>query len=452
VAVGGGIAGLSGARAALDAARRAGVDLDVVVLEASERAGGKLWTEEVDGLRVEWGPDSLLAHKPRGVGLIQELGLAGGLVPVSPEARRGFVLRAGELRPIPAGTIMGVPVAAAALRAAVRSGLLTAPGAARAALEPLLPPARDATEPTVAELARRRLGGDAADHLIEPLVRGVFGGPGAEVGAWSAFPQAEGRRSLTLALRRSRGGPPRFVALRGGFGRLVDALVAALPPDAVRTGIAAGSIEPVDHGFVVRSGDGDVLADAVLLTAPAPGSAELLAEVSPTSSSALAAVRYGASAVVVLRYAHGALGRSMDGSGYLVDPDEGLAVAACSWFSAKWPHAAGGADGAVLRPIVTDPAALAVPDGDLVERVVREVGTTMRARRDPDVVRMIRWERSLPVFGPGHRQRIRSAVAALPSHVALAGAFLGAVGIPDCVASGEEAARHLVGALAGSRP
>jgi len=447
VVVGGGISGLAGARAALEAARRAGVGLDVVVLESTERLGGKLWTEDVDGVRVEWGPDSFMAHKPRGVGLVEELELADELVPVSADARQGFVLRGGELRPIPPGMVMGVPVTARGLQAAVRSGLLTASGAARAALEPGLPPLREPNEPTVARLARRRLGREAADHLVEPLIRGVFGAPGAEIGAWSAFPQARGARSLALALRRSRSGAPAFLGLRGGFGLLVEALVAELPEDSVRSGAPVNAITPDGAGFVVHSEACDVGADAVLLAAPAPASGALLADVAPASSRALAAVRYGASAVAILRYPQGSLGRAPDGSGYLVDPAEGLSHAACSWFSSKWPHAVGGgAD--VLRPIVTDPSALALPDEDLMDHVVREVGTVMRPRTDPDLFRMIRWSSSLPVFGQGHGERIRTAVDALPPFVAVAGAFLGAVGVPDCIASGEDAARRLVGALA----
>jgi oxygen-dependent protoporphyrinogen oxidase len=442
--VGAGIAGLAGAQAAIAEARRAGIDVRVTVLEAGERIGGKLWTEEADGVTVEWGPDSFLAAKPRGRGLAEELGV--GLVPVAAGARRAFLLRSGRLKPIPDGLVMGVPTTAGSLRTAVREELVSLPGAARAAVEPLIPGGSigEPDEPAAA-VARRRLGREAADRLVEPLLRGVFGAPGTEIGVRSAFPMAVGNRSLVRALRRRPGGGAQFLGVRGGFGRLVDALVSALPAGSVRAGASVVSIRPAaGGGFEVITDAGAELGDAVLVATPADAAAAMLAGIAPESSAALRDVRYGASAVVVLRYPSTV--RVPDGSGYLVDPEEGGTVAACSWFSSKWPDLAGGR--VVFRAVVTDPSRLAAPDDELRDRVAAEVSRTIGARTGPDVVRMRRWEQALPVFGPGHGERMRAATAALPDGIALAGAFLGAVGVPDCIESGESAARGLIGHLA----
>jgi len=446
VVVGAGIAGLAGARAAIAEARRAGIDVRLTVMEAGERAGGKLWTEEADGVTVEWGPDSFLAAKPRGRGLAEELGV--GLVPVALGTRRAFLLRGDRLRPLPGGLVMGVPTTGGALRAAVRGGLLSVAGAARAAIEPLIPgrPIGEPDEPAAA-VARRRLGREAASRLVEPLLRGVFGAPGSEIGVRSAFPQAAGNRSLVRSLRRRPGGGAQFLGIRGGFGRLVDAVVATLPEGSVRTGAPVAAIRPAagDRYEVVTDGSAEP-ADAVLVAAPAGAAAAMLSGIAPEASAPLRDMRYAASAVVILRYPAGSAIRTLDGSGYLVDPEEGGAVAACSWFSSKSPDLAGGR--VVLRAVVTDAGRLAAPDNELRDLVAAEVSRTMGARTDPDLVRMRRWEQALPVFGPGHGDRVRDALSALPDGIALAGASLGAVGVPDCIESGESAARTLIGRLA----
>jgi protoporphyrinogen/coproporphyrinogen III oxidase len=444
VVVGGGIAGLAGARAALAAAAAAGLGLRATVLEASGRAGGEVWTEEVDGTPIDWGPDSFIASKPRGSELAAELGLGNDLIPVAPG--RSFLLRGGRLLPIPPGTALGVPVRPAALVEAVREGLLTLWGALRAAAEPALPP-MDGREPSAKELARTRLGGEVADRLVEPLLRGVFGAPGSRIGAWAAFPQAAGARSLVLALRSSRPRPS-FVSIRGGMGRLVDALVAELPAGTIRLNRAAVGFEAGRGGFRVRTSGGPLAADAVLVAAPAPAAAAVLRAAAPRTAGRLSGISYGASAVVLLRYPPRSLAHPLDGSGYLVDPSGPGVVAACSWLSTKWPHLDDGR-GPWLRAVVTDTAALELPDDELRSRAAAEVGGVVRARAEPSVTRIVRWNPALPVFGPGHRDRVRSAVAALPPGIALAGASLGAVGVPDCIASGEEAARRLVGTLAG---
>ncbi|HXJ67170.1 MAG TPA: protoporphyrinogen oxidase [Actinomycetota bacterium] len=454
IVVGGGVTGLAGARAAVLAARGAGIDLEVVVLEASDRLGGKLFTEVVDGVTIEWGPDAFLAAKSRGRGLAEELGLGGDLVPVAPGGRRAFVLRGGTLHQFPEGLVMGVPTSTRAARRAVRAGLLSWGGAMRAAVEPLLPgrPIGDPDEPA-ATVVRRRLGRDAAVRLVEPILRGVFGVPGSEVGVRTALPRAVGQRSLARALRPPAGaaadsdGSP-FLALRGGFGSLVDTLAGTLPAGSIRTGSSVVSVSAsgTDGFEVTRDGAEALSADAVLLTAPAAATASALDPLAPLAAALFREVRSSPSAVIVLRFPEGSLVRTLDGSGFLVDPDEGLATAACSWYSSKWPHLAGGR--LVLRAVVTDPGRLGAGDDELVHRVAGELGRVMGAQAEPDLVRIHRWEQALPVFAPGHQDRMRQAVDALPERVAVAGAFLGAVGIPDCIESGETAARSLVETLA----
>jgi oxygen-dependent protoporphyrinogen oxidase len=341
---------------------------------------------------------------------------------------------------------MGVPTTVGAARRAVGAGMLSWAGGVRAAVEPLLPgrPIGDPDEPA-ATVVGRRLGREAAVRLAEPLLRGVFGAPSTEVGVRSAYPRAVGHRSLARALRppARTSDEPQFLALRGGFASLVEALAASLPPGAIRTATPVGPVTaPDDGGFDV----GGLRADAVLLTAPAGATAASLVRIAPEAAATLREVRYGGSAVVVVEFPADALVRTLEGSGFLVDPEDGLSIAACSWYSSKWPHLTGGRT--VLRAVVTDAGHLQADDDLLARRAAAEMGRVMGARSEPKLVRMRRWDRALPIFAPGHHDRIRRALGELPEHVGMAGAFLGAVGIPDCIEAGEAAARRLVTALA----
>jgi len=446
VVVGGGIAGLAAARAARATARTEGLALDVTLLEASDRLGGKVMTEPVDGVPLDWGPDSFLAVKPRGRELAEELGLGSDVVRTGPAAGRAYLVVGGDLRAMPAGLVMGVPARLSALVEAVRRGILSPLGALRAAVEPLVTKAmpREASAGTV---ARARLGPEAADRLVAPLVRAVFGAPADEVAAETAFPWATGRSSLRpSAAARPRSDGATFLGIRGGMGRLVDALVNDLDDVEMRTGCPAQSIDRGEGRYAVRAGGAVLEADAVILATTAPEAATLLRTVAPQASRSLASVDYSASAVVLMRFAHGTLGRPLDASGYVVAPDEEGVVTACSFLPAKWPNLRAPA-GVWLRAVVTDSDALALPDEGLKHRVAIEVGATMRARGGAEPVLMRRWWRALPVYAPGHGRRIAAARAGLPRHIALAGAYVDGVGLPDCIRTGEEAARALVRAL-----
>src|SRR4051794_2604221 len=106
VVVGGGISGLAAAY------RLVGQGAEVVVVEQSDRLGGKLRTGEIAGGPVELGADAFAVRDPAGrpsaaVELVTAVGLADSLV--YPAIQRAAIAVGGELRPLPGGTLMGVP-------------------------------------------------------------------------------------------------------------------------------------------------------------------------------------------------------------------------------------------------------------------------------------------------------------------------------------------------------
>ncbi|MCW2543926.1 MAG: hypothetical protein JWM40_1478, partial [Frankiales bacterium] len=139
-----------------------------VVIEGAAQVGGKLRRSEVGGVMVDEGADSMLRRVPYGVDLAE----ASGLRLVSPTTGAGLWTR-GRVRPMPTGTVMGVP---ADLRAVARSGVLSARGLAAAAVD-LLRPGRELVEDVaVGELVARRVGREVVQRLVDPLLGGVYAG------------------------------------------------------------------------------------------------------------------------------------------------------------------------------------------------------------------------------------------------------------------------------------
>src|SRR5690349_2564388 len=182
IIVGGGIAGLAAAWHLHSRTPRR----TVVLLEEGCRVGGKLLTDEIDGFVLEAGPDSFLAAKEQAAALIGELGIEAQIVPTRGDTRGSYVLWNGYLHPIPEGLSGLVP---ARLGPVFRSRLLSARGKARLALDYVLPPGKGCNDESLASFISRRLGVEAYERLVEPLMAGIYAGDGQQLSLNATFPQ-----------------------------------------------------------------------------------------------------------------------------------------------------------------------------------------------------------------------------------------------------------------------
>ena len=123
---------MSGLSAAYELRKR---KRSVLVLERDTRPGGIILTERVGEFIIDAGPDSLLVQKPAAVALCNELGLGDRLFPTK-LPRTAFVLRDGELHPLPAASILGFPTRLGPL---VKSTLFRTPAKFRMAAEVMIP-------------------------------------------------------------------------------------------------------------------------------------------------------------------------------------------------------------------------------------------------------------------------------------------------------------------------
>ncbi|HEY8552230.1 MAG TPA: protoporphyrinogen oxidase [Thermaerobacter sp.] len=489
--VGGGIAGLAAALRLLELARSHGVSLDVRVIEAAQRVGGKVQTERVGGFVIEQGPDSLVTSKPHGVQLVRRLGLEGELVAPGPAAGRTFIVHRGRLRPMPQGFSLGVPLSARALWSSPLFGLR---GKLRASLEPWLPPRRDGADESIAAFLRRRLGREVAERLAAPLLAGVASGDPESLSIQATFPQlvrlerefgslmrgmarqrrrsgtnGPNRDSASHTARDGEGGRRRpdalrspFVTLRGGLGRLpveVARRIAVLGGRIV-PGTRVVAVEPVPSGgaggrpaaYRLHAADGGrETVDGVVLAVPAWVAASLVEPFLPAVAERLAAIPYKSTAVVALAYPQERAGR-LDGSGFIVPPEEQRFITACTWVSSKWPGTAPPGM-ALLRAFAGRPGEdpLVLPDEELVARVRADLAELAGVAGEPALVRVYRWPRAMPQYPVGHLDRMAAVRAALQEHprLVLAGAGYFGVGVPDCIRQGEAAAGALWAILQG---
>lgn len=435
--VGGGISGLA---AAWEISADPGVE--VTVLEAADRLGGKIHASPFAGRVVDEGADAFLQRVPEALDLCAEIGLDDL---VEPETGSAFVYVDGHLRRLPGGLVLGVPARFDELDEA---GILTSWGLARARHEVELDREPLTGDAAIGALIRRRYGSEVADRLVGPLLGGINAGSIDDMSLDAVAPQlaAAARRpgSIATALAETlpppgTTPPPVFAAPAGGMGGLIDALAAALE----RRGVAFG----LGHRVTELPDD----ADGVLVTVPADAAAGLVRPRSADAADILAGISFASVVFTTLAYRAGDVGRALDGSGFLVPRTAGRTITAASWSSTKWARLAG--DPVILRVSAGhagDDRAISLDDAQLLSAIADDLAVIMGIHAAPVEHRITRYPNGFPQYEVGHLDRIealeRSLRDAAPD-VAVCGMAHRGVGIPACIREARGAARSLVGRL-----
>jgi oxygen-dependent protoporphyrinogen oxidase len=462
VIVGGGIAGLSAAWYLQREAARQGLSLRYSLLEASERWGGKIRSERIEGVGggptiIETGPDSFLTRKPWALALARELGLDDHLQYLDARGLRTYTLLRVRLVPLPTAWNLLAP---SQWTPFLQSPLFSLRGKARICLEPLIPPRRDGADESLGQFVRRRLGGEALNRAAEPLMAGVYNAPADEQSLRATFPQfatlerqyGSVIRGLRATRQKSDGkNTPPFVALDGGSELLVQRLVARLTGDMRLQREVVGVVRNGNGAYDVRLDDGSQLhADALILACPAFVSARILRESVPDAAELLAGIGSSGIGSVYLGYRRGDVPHPLDGAGVVIPSSEGRRIDGMTWVSSKWPTRAP-QDLALLRVYFGGPATrdtLGLDDAALLALVREELDTILGVHAAPLFQRVFRVRDGYPRYTVGHLERVAAIERALPAGLYVTGASYRGVGVPDCVRQGQEAASHVLSALA----
>jgi len=454
--VGGGVTGLAAARAGLDAG------LAVTLLEASPGYGGKLVLGHVAGSTVDLGAESILARRPEGIAMAKAVGLAEDLV--HPATTAAGIWSRGELHPLPAGQLMGVP---GDLRALSASGVLGSRGLARAQADRVMPKTPVTEDIAVGEYIARRLGREVVDRLVEPLLGGVYAGHADKLSLRATVPQlaplaaagtplSTGVRDLLAkgaATASATGEAPKpvFAGIRGGVGRLPGAIAADVAKRGaeLRTDLAAKSLRRTESGWRAELSDGTFVdCDLIVLTVPAYVARDLLSDPAPTAAGELAEIEYASMAITTFAFHRSALADVPPGSGFLVPPVDGRSIKAATFSSVKWPwlaHSAG--DLVVLRTSLGrhgEDEILERADEELTKAALADLAEAVGLTSAPVDRHVQRWTDALPQYAVGHLDRVARIRAALPPGLAVAGAAYDGVGIPACIASAGTAVSTLI--------
>ncbi|MCE7989765.1 MAG: protoporphyrinogen oxidase [Caldilinea sp. CFX5] len=435
--VGGGIAGLSAAWQLQQ------LGIPYTLLDAAPRLGGMIQTATFDGFVAEGGPETFITRKPELWQLALQLGLQERMEPITSETSGAAVLHDNKVLRVPLSPLLFLT-----------TPLLSWRGKLRMMAEPFIPPRRDDEDETLANFARRRLGAEASERLISPILSGIYN---SDADRQSILTTASVMRDLekhgsliqgTLATMRKRRAqqksgvtlPPRSVSFANGAQELVDALAQRLT-GAVQLNTRITRLERKAERYIATLSNGELLhADALIIAIPANAATGLLQELAPTAATLLAQIRFASIGVATLGFRTAAMRTAPPVTSLMIPRRARRQIDAVLWRPQRAP-----AGYTLLRVFFggAAPHLLDLDDNALVAAIRTELRDLLTITDEPVAQRIFRWPNGFPQADVGHLHLVDRIEAALPPTIALAGNSYRGIGVPDCVRQGTQAAERL---------
>lgn len=465
VVIGGGISGIAAAYWASQSG------FEIILLEASDRLGGVLSTIHDGPYLVESSADNFATMIPEALELSKLCGLESEMIQPESENRQAFVVRNGALHPIPLGFSLMQPTR---LRSMLATRTLSWRGKLRLLGEYWVAK-RDASEDESLEsFVTRRLGKEAYENLVEPIVSGIFTADPKTLSMQATMRQfvemerkhgglirgalaARKQDAAAIAKKASGARYDQFVAPAAGMSDWVQKLAMRLPTNSVRLQTPVESLHrtnnpsnPIAKPWEIQLGNGQpsIHADAVILATPAAVAARLLSTELPVASTLIAAIPYASSAVAAVIVNRSELSGRTDGFGVIVPKKEQRGCLAISYSSNKYPGRVP-EDEILLRIFMGGalaPETVNLSDEQLLNIAEQELRDLLGwSGKTPNWARILRWRDAMPQYLVGHvqqMQRLNRELEQTPS-LRLCGAAYDGVGIPQCVRGGKRAVESL---------
>ena len=432
--IGGGVAGLVAAYELVKAGYRP------LIIEPSH-FGGMVRTTSLDGFTLEQGPN-VLVERPAMKELLTELGLMDRVryPVVNPYGQ--FVWCRGRPMKVPAGLVefLKSPLFSWSTKLLFPFRVVR-PGQLKPKVDDL----------SVLEFFSPLIGERSVRDLLDPVLKGIYGGDVEKLSARTIFPglwdaAVQGLSLIGYMRRRPRGARPSIMVLEGGTQRVTDALAERIKGRADKIEARVERIERLpSRGYRLVCSDGSsVDVDACVVTPAGAPLASMVRGIDADLSSRLQEQEYAS-----LSVAHLAVSRRepliKDAFGVLFKagmPNDLLGV---MFNSQIFPHVAP-PDKHILTVIVGGAQARTkdVDESALRELLPRQISELLGVS-NVEWLCFTAWRNAVPQLKVGHHHVIAAfdAVEASNPGLVFAGVDRGGVGVTDRVRVAREAVERV---------
>ena len=427
---------------------------DFILIEKSNRLGGKIQSATLEGYHLEFGPNTVLINHPETKAFLEYLNLYDKrLQPDAQAIKKRFVLKKGKIEPI--------PYSFGSLLKSKLFGLSTIFSMLK---EPSKRAKKSKEEESLADFSRRRFGTQIYDDLITPFVSGIYAGDPEKMSLRYTMPllhQAEqkfgsvvkGMPKLIKEKRESQSAynmpKQKIFSFEKGLQSMVD-VAAKKIKDELSLNTEIKSIETSEEKYVLKlsnaEGDLEMSVDQLICTLPAHRLVTILSFDS-SFKSAIKQVNYVPAGVRDLvfpksrwrfkRKAFGLLSRKAESEPWL-----GIL------FNSEFFPQQQRTDDILLTVISggyrqTD--FINLSDQEILKKLNESINRIGLANGEAAFHHIYRWEKAIPQYEVGYAE-LEAEMKRFEKEnprIKIAGNYYKGVSVSDCIANGTKLAREI---------
>lgn len=451
--IGGGITGLSTAYYLHKIIQERKLAAEIVLIEADERLGGKIYTVKQDGFMMEVGADSLVARKRNVDPLIDELGLREEVVYNA--TGKSYLHTDGKLKLIPEEAVFGIPLS---LQALAESELVSAEGKVEALKDFYTTNETFTKDDSIGLFLEAFLGKEIVEKQIAPVLSGVYSGKLNELTIASTLPYLLDYKnqygSIMKGLAENRQtfksqGEKKFLSFAGGTSTIIERMEQALPDIEWMKGCKVSRVIRDGEQYTLNLEDGrSLMTDSVVLSVPHQAAQSMLANESLNEDfaeligSSLISVYMGFDVSDELL--------PENGTGFIVADSSSLKCQASTWTSRKWTHTSTNHQ-LLVRLFYKSSGPhyerlQGLSEEEMLQEAMSDLQQSIGQLPQPTTYAITQWTDSMPNYHLRHHavvQSLERKVAQQYPGLFLAGCSYYGVGIPDCIANGEATAARV---------
>lgn len=454
VVIGGGITGLSTAYYLHQSIQNNNLDIQLILIEASDRLGGKIRTLHHDDFIMESGADSIVTRKTNVAPLIEELGIEDEVVYNATGI--SYIYTEGKLKQIPKDAVFGIPLSVESL---ATTELISAEGKVEALKDLYTPNQKFTKNDSVGDFLEAFLGKELVEKQISPVLSGVYSGSLSDLTIASTLPYLIDYKneygSIIQGLSANKAkfqgnGDKKFMSFKGGVSSLIDAMEAHLNDTEIIKGVRAERIEKLGEQYRVTLANGRVVDADIVVLGTMHSTAQVLLQDEELNkdfnqlfNSSLISVYLGFDIPDSELPA--------DGTGFITANSEDVLCNACTWTSRKWEHTSS-QQRLLVRLFYKSSgphyeSLIKLSEEELLKVALQDIKTSLGITGQPVTYDVTKWHDVMPNYHIRHHQIVESLenkIANSYPNVILAGCSYYGVGIPDCIANGEKTAGRIM--------